>query len=71
MGKTITIRFENGKPVPPRTKDPKRRAMAFALGQGFLDNPGAAIVTPNPDLPDEARGAAQAIVRNTHVGDGP
>jgi hypothetical protein len=62
MGRTITIRFVNGEPVSG-AKDPRRQREALAVGKVFIDNPGAVIVAPNPELPDEAQAAARALLR--------
>lgn len=63
MGRTISVRFKDGKPVPPRTKDPKKRAEAIALGEAFLKNPGPVVTVVNPELPDEAKAAARALLQ--------
>lgn len=62
MGKTISIRFVDGKPVS-RLKDPKKRAEAEEFGRAFLERPGAVVAVPNPDLPDEAKEAVRCLLR--------
>lgn len=65
--KTVTIRFKNGVPVS-NAKDPRTREAAEAFGAAFLaaakEGPDTLHVTArNPDLPDEAKGAALAVLR--------
>lgn len=62
MGRTISVRLD-GKGPATRSKDPRRVAEAEELKRAFLARPGASVVTPNPELPDEAREAARALLR--------
>lgn len=61
MPRTVSLRFRNGTPVSA-LKDPRQRREAEAVGQAFLDNPGERIVVVNPELPEEAREAARALL---------
>ena len=62
MGRTISVRFKDGKVVPSRSKDPKVQAEVKALGEAFLEHPGAVVSGPAPSLDPEARDAARAIL---------
>lgn len=67
MGKTVSVRFKDGKVVPSKSKDPKYRALVQATGEAFLKRPGAVVAVVNPDLPEEAREAAQWLLDKSRV----
>lgn len=62
MGKTVSVRFKDGKVVPSKSKDPAVRAAAESFGEAFLAAPGPVVVGVNPALPEEAREAAWQLL---------
>lgn len=72
MGRTISVRFKDGVPVS-NARDPKKKREAEAMGRAFLDaldkgGDPMNLVTPNPELPEEAQAVVADLLRKADKG---